>query len=95
MSNPLLRLFGMDQNLVRGQDASDAAFRQADPVEVDADLTTSPTDVAHKLGRIPQGFTVVSNPSGLSVLQSDSAFPDLFLRLACSSGSGTVRIQVY
>lgn len=95
MFNPLLRLFGLDQNLIRSQDAADAAIRQEADIEVDADLTTSPADVAHKLGRKPRGFTVVSNPSGLSVVEGTSPFPDLFLNLACSSGSGTVRIRVY
>ena len=95
MANPFLRLFGMAQELVRGQDATAAALRRPAAIEVEAALTTSPADFAHKLGRRPQGFTIVSNPSGLSVIEGTSTNPELFLRLSCSSGSGTIRVQVF
>jgi hypothetical protein len=96
-------LRGLEDKLLKLQDAVDAGFRKLFSLVPILDgklldnvvVTTTPVEVPHGLGRRPRGWLVVkSNVSVIVYQASESAYPELNLRLT-ASGTDVVSIWVF
>ena len=94
---------GLEDKLLRLQDAIDAAFRKLLSIARIADgrllenvvVTTAATEVPHGLGREPRGWIVVRSSVALSVYEAaPSDYPTLNLRLT-ATGTDVVSLWVF
>lgn len=94
---------GLDDKLLRLQDAVDAAFKKLQSLASILDgrllenvvVTTTATEVPHGLGREPRGWLVVRSSVALSVYEAaPSAYPTLNLRLT-ATGTDVVSLWVF
>lgn len=99
------RLFVADDTVsTRRDDARDAQVRQlAAKVSPSAQVSTitglkivkgatdpTPVDIAHKLGREPQGYRVTRSTGAVSFAKQDATHPTKFLRLTSDDVAGSV-----
>lgn len=95
------KIITQDKNLIRLQDnvADSVEVLEKNPflkgiIVAGVQVTTSFADVAHKLGRVPLGYVVVSASDIVALAQGTAKTPDKFLNLKGSVAS-TVTLYIF
>jgi hypothetical protein len=96
MANPkFVKLQTKDTTINRIQDNARAATDKPSPIAQGATVQVSAlgaaTDIAHNLGRKPQGAILINGDGTVVhlVVQSSTVDPERFISLASSGGAGT------